>query len=191
MGKSTEKSSKKVGTKAQAPKPSATHATRQRAREESSEAWQERFIAALRNSGNVRASCQAAGVERSTAYRAYKASPEFAAQWDEALEEAIDTLEAAAWSRARDGVVRHEPIMYQGQKVAEKVIIEHSDSLMTLLLKAHRPEKYRERFDIEIKDMRARAEVAVADVMQRTGASRAEAVDLLKPHIPQISELIH
>lgn len=169
----------------------ATHATRQRAREESIEAWRERFIAALRNSGNVRASCQAAGVERSTAYRAYQSSPEFAVQWDEALEEAIDTLEAAAWTRARDGVVRREPIMYQGQKIDEKVIVEYSDTLMTLLLKAHRPEKYREKFDIEIKDMRAKAELAIEDFIRRTGLGRAEAIEHLKPLIPQISELVH
>lgn len=191
MSKSTKKGGQGVGTKARPPRLHATHATRQRAREESTEAWQERFIAALRNSGNVRASCQAAGVERSTAYRAYMASPEFAGRWDEALEEAVDTLEAAAWSRARDGVVRHEPIMYQGEKVAEKVITEYSDSLMTLLLKAHRPERFRERFDVEIKDMRARAELAVVDVMQKTGKTRPEAIELLKPHIPQISELVH
>jgi N-methylhydantoinase A/oxoprolinase/acetone carboxylase beta subunit len=191
MGKSTKKSTKKAARKARTVKSSATHATRQRAREEAVDAWRERFIAALRNSGNVRASCQAAGVDRSTAYRAYSASPEFAERWNEALEEAIDTLEAAAWSRARDGVVRHEPIMYQGQKVAEKVVTEYSDSLMTLLLKAHRPEKYRERFDVEIKDMRARAELAVEDFIRRTGLGRAEAIEHLKPLIPQISELVH
>lgn len=113
------------------------------------EVWRPRFISALRNSGNVRASCQAAGVERSTAYRAYKQSKEFAAQWDEALEEAIDTLEAAAWQRARDGVTRREPVMYKGAQVGEKVVTEYSDTLMTLLLKAHRPEKYRERVDMK------------------------------------------
>lgn len=155
------------------------------------EIWRPLFINALRNSGNIRASCQAAGIARDTAYKARSASAEFAAQWDEALEEAIDTLEAAAWSRARDGVTRRDPIMYQGQKVSEKVVTEYSDTLMTLLLKAHRPEKYRERFDIEIKDMRARAETAVQEMMQRTGKTRAEAIELLKPHIPQISELVH
>jgi N-methylhydantoinase A/oxoprolinase/acetone carboxylase beta subunit len=153
--------------------------------------WKPKFIEALRNSGNVRASCQMAGISRRAAYKAREKSELFAHQWDEALEEAIDTLEAAAWSRARDGVKRVEPIMYQGQKVSEKVITEYSDSLMTLLLKAHRPEKYRERFDVEIKDLRSRAETAIADVMRRTGKDRAEAIALLKPHIPQISELIH
>lgn len=134
---------KKSGAK----KSRVTHVTRQRAREDASRAWRERFIAALRNSGNVRASCQAAGVSRVTAYRTYQESEEFAREWDEALEEAIDTLEAAAWQRARDGVTRTEPIMYQGQKVGERVVTEYSDQLLVTLLKAHRPEKYKERVD--------------------------------------------
>lgn len=146
---------------------------------------------ALRNSGNVRASCQAAGIDRSTAYKAREKSPEFAAAWDTALEEAVDSLEAAAWTRARDGVQRTEPIMYQGQKVGEKVLREYSDTLMTILLKAHRPEKYRERFDIQIKDARSRAETAVEQVMREAGKTRAEAIELLKPYIPQISDLVH
>jgi hypothetical protein len=146
MRKGSKKDSKKG---AGASKPTSTHSTRQSAREELIETWQERFIAALRNSGNVRAACQAAGVHRTTPYKAYAESPEFARQWDEALEDAVDTLEAAAWKRARDGVTRHDPIMFQGQKVAEKVITEYSDTLMITLLKAHRPEKYRERVDMK------------------------------------------
>jgi hypothetical protein len=130
-------------------KPDSTLSTPQRAREKRVRAdiWRPLFLNALRNSGNVRASCQAAGINRTTAYKARDASEEFSRQWDEALEEAVDSLEAAAWRRARDGVTRHEPIMFQGDKVAEKVITEYSDSLMTLLLKAHRPEKYRERVE--------------------------------------------
>jgi hypothetical protein len=186
-----KKAAKKGARKVKDVKPRATHATRQHAREELIEVWQGRFLGALRDSGNVRASCAAAGIDRSTAYRTYKTSPEFAMQWDESLEEAIDTLEGAAWSRARDGVVRHEPLMYQGQQVGEKVITEYSDTLMTVLLKAHRPEKYRERFDIQIKDAQSRAEAAIRDCMSRTGKERSEAIELLKPYIPEISTLVH
>lgn len=188
MGKSSKKAADKQTATS---KPSSTRSTRQGAREELIEAWQERFITALRNSGNVRAACQAAGVHRTTPYKAYAESPEFARQWDEALEDAIDTLEAAAWKRARDGVTRHDPIMFKGQKVAEKVITEYSDTLMVTLLKAHRPEKYRERFDIQVKDARARAEIAITEMMTKTGKTRGEAIEFLKPYIPQISDLVH
>jgi N-methylhydantoinase A/oxoprolinase/acetone carboxylase beta subunit len=153
--------------------------------------WKPLFLSALRNSGNIRASCQAAGVTRQAAYKARERSQEFASQWDEALEEAIDTLEAAAWTRARDGVVRRDPIMYQGQKVGEKVIVEYSDTVLIQLLKAHRPEKYRERFDVQIKEVQARAETAIQECMQRTGKDRAGAIELLKPYIPEISNLVH
>lgn len=143
------------------------------------EVWRPLFINALRNSGNVRASCLAAGIERSTAYRAREKSPEFAAMWDSALEEAVDTLEAAAWTRARDGVQRIEPIMYQGQKVAEKVAREYSDSLMTLLLKAHRPEKYQERIkhsgEVKVVGLDD-ARKALADFLAKNPGVKAEDV---------------
>jgi hypothetical protein len=84
--------------------------------------WRPKFLASLRNSGNVRAACLAAGIDRRTAYRNRDNSTEFAAQWDEALQDAIDALEAVAINRARTS----------------------SDTLLIFLLKAHRPEKYRE-----------------------------------------------
>jgi hypothetical protein len=84
--------------------------------------WTEQFLVGLRNSANVRLACQKAGIDRPTAYRLRERSKTFAAQWDVALEEAIDILEAEAWKR--------------GTSV--------SDVLLIFLLKAHRPEKYRE-----------------------------------------------
>lgn len=107
--------------------------------------WKVKFLAALRTSGNVRLACDEAGVDRSWAYKQQKRSLEFAEQWAEALQEAIDRLEAEAWKRARDGVTRHKPIFYRGDKVGEEIITEYSDTLMVLLLKSHRPNVYRER----------------------------------------------
>jgi hypothetical protein len=84
--------------------------------------WRERFIEVLSNTCNVRAACQAAGVNRATAYRLRERNEGFAKRWDEALQEGVDVLEAVAWRRAN----------------------ESSDLLLIFLLKAHRPEKYRE-----------------------------------------------
>lgn len=84
--------------------------------------WRPAFIAALRNSANVRAACLAANVSRPVAYAHRDRSPEFAAAWDNAMEEACDVLEAAARQRA----------------------LASSDTLLIFLLKGHRPEKYRE-----------------------------------------------
>lgn len=72
----------------------------------------------------------------------------FRTEWDATVEAAIDDLEHEAWRRAQQGVTRTEPIMYQGEQVAEKVITEYSDRLMELLLKATRPHKYREQIKI-------------------------------------------
>ena len=52
--------------------------------------------------------------------------PDFAQAWEEAIEQAVDILEAEAWQRAR----------------------KKSDILMIFLLKAHKPEKYREKVSL-------------------------------------------
>lgn len=86
-----------------------------------------KFLTHLRDVPNVSAAARAAGISRNTAY-AWKADdPSFHADWEEALAEAIDTLEQVAWERAG----------------------EQSDRLMEILLKAHRPEKYVERQILE------------------------------------------
>jgi hypothetical protein len=90
--------------------------------------WRPVFLATLRNSANVRAACLAAGITRKAAYLSRDASAEFRRQWDEAIEEATDILEAAARKRA----------------------VESSDTLLIFLLKAHRPDKYGEKAKIEI-----------------------------------------
>lgn len=102
--------------------------------------WQKHFLEALRKCGTVRHACQAAGVVRSTAYRAKEADATFAAQWDEALADGVDLLEAEARRRAVEGV--EKPVFQGGVQVG--VIREFSDTLLLALLRAHRPEKFRE-----------------------------------------------
>lgn len=106
--------------------------------------WQERFLNALKKSANVYRSCLEAGVTRKTAYAHKKQDEEFALAWDEAIEDAVDTLEDEAWRRAYSGVERRVGHYYQGTRVGEDVITEYSDQLMTTLLRAHRPRKFRE-----------------------------------------------
>lgn len=84
--------------------------------------WQKAFLSALANSGNVRAACRAAGTHRPTVYERRHKDPEFAALWEDALEDAADSLEAEAVRRARGG----------------------SDTLLIFLLKGLRPTKWRE-----------------------------------------------
>ncbi len=100
--------------------------------------WQPAFFEALRNSGNVRAACQAAGVGRTIVYRHRQRSATFRARWDAALDEATDALEAVARQRAVAG----------------------SDALLMFLLRAHRPERYRETLDVHLEVRREAARMA-------------------------------
>jgi hypothetical protein len=85
--------------------------------------WRPRFLEAFRASGNVRLATNAAGIDRSTPYRRAERDPTFAAQWAEAGQDAIDVLEAEARRRA----------------------LNQSDRLLMFLLKAERPQKYRDQ----------------------------------------------
>lgn len=110
--------------------------------------WGEAFLAALSESANVRLSCIAAGVARSTAYEVRRESPEFSKRWDEAIATAIDTLEQEAWRRAREGVRRVKSISVgSGKNRTYKEVEErdYSDALLMFLLRAHRP-FYRDNF---------------------------------------------
>lgn len=110
----------------------------------------ELFLKELTRRGSVSDAARKAGVGRRTVYQWREAEPDFAAAWDEALETAIDALESEAWRRAREGV--EKPLIGRVAKDTDGIITtvrEYSDSLMTTLLKAHRPEKYRERAEVK------------------------------------------
>jgi len=70
----------------------------------------------------------------------------FAAAWDEALEIATGSLELEARRRAQKGVL--EPVYYKGKKVG--AVRKYSDTLLIFLLKAHRPDKYRDNVRHEV-----------------------------------------
>src|SRR4051812_1251527 len=70
--------------------------------------WVKAFLAAFRDTGNVRRACEAAGKSRTVVYEHRKADPGFAAAFDEAREDAADLLEGEARRRAVDGV--DEPV---------------------------------------------------------------------------------
>lgn len=135
---------------------------------------QARLLKAYRECGNVKASCKAAGIHRSTFYD-WRANDEaFAATLAEAEKDACDTLEMAAYERAVKGVEsivvsmgrvvyeeipllddegkpkldkRGEPMYQHGKAIKER---KYSDTLLITLLKARLPEKYRERQHIDL-----------------------------------------
>jgi hypothetical protein len=107
-------------------------------------AWRDAFLKALADTGNVRAACHVAGVGRTTAYRAQADDPAFAAAWETAIEESVDLLEIEARRRAVKGT--DKPVFHQGKQVAS--VKEYSDTLLIFLLKANRPEKYRDNYKL-------------------------------------------
>lgn len=109
-------------------------------------AQREVFLAALERCGNVVDSCATAKLIPRTAYNWRKADPEFAKQWEEALERGADALEAEAVRRAHDGV---EKPVYQGGKLVGQVR-EYSDQLLMFLLKGVKPDKYKDRTALDL-----------------------------------------
>lgn len=85
------------------------------------------FLTSLRSVPNVSAAARAAGFARNAAYMWKNDDPDFSKEWDEAVEESVDSLEQVAWERAKD----------------------QSDRMLEILLKAHRSEKYVDRQKIE------------------------------------------
>ena len=92
-----------------------------------SEGWKDTFVEMLIETGNVSASARIANVSRQHAYLCRQTDPEFAARWDDAIEEGTDNLEEIAMRRAKEG----------------------SDTLTIFLLKARRPDKYRENIGVK------------------------------------------
>ena len=121
-------------------------------------ARKEAFLAAYRLSGNVSGAARAADVDRTTPYRWGEEDEDFKTAWEVAEQESIDRLEEEARRRAHDGVVDYvvsqgklvyieDPETHEQVPLVKRV---YSDTLMVLLLKAHRPEKYKDRAAHEV-----------------------------------------
>ena len=102
-----------------------------------------RFIAALTAQGTVYHAAQAAGISRQTAYRWHREDLEFADQWDEAIENAVDAVESVIYQKALSGDVI-AAIFY---------------------LKAQRP-KFRDRLNIDIEQLNSEIKERMAQLRE-------------------------
>src|SRR5262245_9941604 len=141
------------------PKPANSkeaHSRKPAAQKASAGEWRKVFLTTLASCGVVKVACHAAGIRRKAAYMHRKKCPKFAEQWDEAIEDACDVLEGIGLERAK----------------------KSSDGLLMFFLKANRPVKYRDSYEIKHKgqidhDIRltdAEREGARCNILARLGA---------------------
>lgn len=104
------------------------------------------FLCELEACGNVTRACKRSTLPLRTAYNRRDSDAKFAAAWDAALDRAVVQLEDEARRRAHDGTLK--PVFYQGERCGQ--VREYSDTLLIFLLKAARPERYRERVSAEL-----------------------------------------
>jgi len=113
--------------------------------------WQEQFLHSLSKLPHVSVACEAAHINRTTAYRHKERNKRFAVKWDEALKTALNTMEASVWKRGAYGVKRNVWMKDEnGKPVKVDEIVEYDTTAAIFMLKAHDPQKYRERYVAEV-----------------------------------------
>lgn len=149
-----------------------------RARARHALVWRPRFLAALSMTHCVQLSCRSAKVSRDTAYEHRKADREFARQWDEAQEHALDLLHARVWQRCLEGDV--EPVFFMGAPVA--YIRKFSDKLQIELLRAWKPDRFKSA-GVNV-NVAARSDVFVLTEEQRAELRRINRAYLESAPLP-------
>lgn len=113
------------------------------------------YLDALARCGVRTKAARAAGMTYATVRKYIEEDEDFAKAEAIAFEEAADFLETAAWDRATEGYVQ-TVTEYRKNKDGEDEEIERkrfyppSDSLLTTLLKASRPDKFADRSKSEV-----------------------------------------
>lgn len=107
-----------------------------------------RFLEYLESTGHVLRSAAAAHASIRAFYRWREDDPGFAADWEAALECAIDRLEDEAFRRALEGV--EVPVYYQGKPVG--ALSRYSDRLLIFLLTRLRAKRYQDPATMAVQD---------------------------------------
>lgn len=98
--------------------------------------WANKWLDAFRKYGTVTQACRVTGIGRTTVYDRRNADDQFAQAWTEVEDETTEAMEREAYRRAVDGFDRN------GER-------HYSDTLLIFMLKARRPEKYRDQVKVE------------------------------------------
>jgi hypothetical protein len=138
--------------------------------------WAPKFLAALAVAANITEACHVACVNRDAFYERRKRDAQFLAATRQAMATAIEALEREMWRRALEGT--REPVTSGGKlaycwvdkegnhvapvideagnetapagaRLVPLLIRKYSDTLAIFLAKAHKPKKYRERYQVD------------------------------------------
>lgn len=133
--------------------------------------WKPAYLAALRQVPVIKHACEAAGIDRTTAWRAREADEEFAKAEQEAMEEGIDRAEAEAFRRGVVGfeepVIDKGRLAYRYERYEDEdggehyrlmldangqpiplTVRKHSDAMLGLVLKGRRKKVYADRTEL-------------------------------------------
>ena len=131
------------------------------------------FLAAYRETGNITRAALMAKVSRRRHYAWLEQGTAYQEAFEDAQEHAVETLEEEARRRTMVGV--EQPVFYQGQP--RGTVRKYSDVLLIFLLKATRPEVYRENRHIT-GDMNVNmTEQALLEARQRASRHREQLIN--------------
>jgi hypothetical protein len=109
------------------------------------ERWnRDHWLDTFRWCGMVSMTCELMGISRQTAYAERQRNEDFAVAWADIEEETTEAMEREAYRRAVEGVTT--PMVSAGKHVTD--VQNYSDRLLEFMLKSRRPEKYRDRVDV-------------------------------------------
>ena len=100
------------------------------------------FLARLSECGQPTKAARTAGVDVSGLYKEQKRNPDFAKEWEEAIDVAMYGAESEVYRRSVEGW--DHPVYQRGELVGS--FRKHSDILLMFMLKAHNPGKYRDTY---------------------------------------------
>lgn len=108
------------------------------------------FLESYRQWANISYACEQAHVPRRNIYEWQEHDPEFLAAFRLAGEAATERLEKEAWRRGVEGSPYTRTSYWHGEPVGTDAKIEYSDQLLMLLLRARKPDTYREKLDVTV-----------------------------------------
>ena len=145
------------------------------------------FLELYRKIGKASVVLRQMGLSRAWLDKWRNRSPDFLAAMGLAHEDFIDGIEEEARRRAVDGVVKD--VYHHGRVVGKEKV--YSDRLLAMMLKAHRPDVYRENSRVEhAGEVASKVTIDYSRRLPNPDEARERvlaAAALLQPHVPPVS----